>query len=89
MKELESPLRIVDGHRNDEVEVDIDGGGFRVAFDLGGGFMGDFPSIVYDREGSIRVPSSGEFAENEPFNGQYHSVQHLKGPWYFVRLYPD
>lgn len=72
-----------------EVGVDTTGGGVRVAFDLGEGYMGDFPSIIYDQEGSLRAPSYGELTEELPFSGQYHSVRHVRGPWYFAYLYPD
>ena len=69
--------------------VDEVNGNLVVAFDLGGGMFGDFPSIVYDPARLMRHSSYGEPDDSLPFSGAYHSVYHLKGPWYSAFLFPE
>jgi hypothetical protein len=77
------------GHGRGDYCIDVVDGDLIVAFDLGGGMMGDFPSIVYDPNRLMRSSSYGELDDTLPFSGQYHSVYHLKGPWYLASLFPD
>jgi hypothetical protein len=60
-----------------------------VAFDLGGGFLDDYPKILYDPRGLIRQSTAGKRAEDLPFDANYGSVWHLRGPWYYMYMYPD
>jgi hypothetical protein len=73
----------------DTAFVDTNGGGVRIAFDLGAGFIDDHKSIVYDAEGRIAQPRTPGKNDHLPFEGYYSTVMHLDGPWYFVNLYPD
>ena len=86
---LKSPERWQAAERLDNVTLDTNGGGVRVAFDLGAGFIDDHKSIVYDAEGRIAQPRTPGKNDHLPFEGYYSTVMHLDGPWYFVNLYPD
>ena len=83
------PNEWVDMHNSSEIAVDLIEGQPIVAFDLGGGYMGNYPRIVNDPRGLIRTASYGENVSGLPFDGQYHSVLHLRGPWYYAYLFPD
>ena len=74
--------------KDDDIIVDTSGGGLRIAFDLGAGFIDDFKSIVYDPNGDIMRAPIG-LNDNSPFGGNYAYVQHITGPWYFFYLLPD
>jgi hypothetical protein len=73
---------------DDDIIVDTSGGGLRIAFDLGAGFIDDFKSIVYDPKGDI-VNAPPGLNDNAPFGGDYSRVQRITGHWYFVYLSPD
>lgn len=86
---LKSPAKWEAAGRIDSATVDTNGGGVRVAFDLGAGFIDDHKSIVYDPEGAVTQQRTPGENDHLPFEGYYGTVIHLDGPWYFVNLNPD
>lgn len=86
---MASPAKWDEVPFSDTVTVDTSGGGIRIAFDLGAGFIDDFKSIVYDERGDVMKPREPGLDPDMPLGGAYGNVRHLRGNWYFLYLYPD
>jgi hypothetical protein len=86
---LASPSKWKEVPYSDSVTVDLAGGGVRIAFDLGAGFIDDFKSIVYDERGDVIKPRESGLDPNVPFGGDFARAVHLRGNWYFLYLYPE
>lgn len=73
----------------DEVWTDQTTGSLIVVFDLGAGLIDDCKSIAHDPNGALANRHVYGLSEDLPFGGNYKDVVHLRGPWYFVNMYPD
>jgi hypothetical protein len=83
-----SPATWNDNHGSREARADVVEGTVRVAFELGG-FFDDIPTLVHDSTQTLTDPNGDSPLDKQPFRGSHSRVRHLRGPWFFVLMYPD